>query len=877
MAIMLTTLCIILLFFNSHLLGSVTEGRFPTVPQCQAKDTRCVYVDPINGHNDINCLKMSDVEILACKNLSFAFNVSHQSNHTVYVLSNNTHELETVGNFHSLDNISFVGVGMYETVIQCVAKYGGLGFKDVSNLHFTNLSVSNCSSKQDSTSMGSKPHRTVQTSVALYFYRCENLKMDLVSVHNSPRATGVIVYDTVGENIFSNSNFSNNTASDLDGAGGGFYIEFTYCIPGSTNCTDERVSYTDRNSDSSYTFENCRFECNIAQDISNRIESTYLVPYRSNHVAFGRGGGLSLFFKGNASNNSLSVKNCHFNSNTATWGGGLFVEFHDDSYNNKVLIEHCKIKYNHCPFTAEDGTAGGGMRLGHYVYGTHNYSEETSSLSNRIKIYHCGFWNNSAFNGGGLSISPTLQNVAKLQVAEVLISNTDFLYNYARLGSALHISKFAMIPDGFMLQVTLQNCIFDYNTNDIYHFLEGKKNIPTNAYQPGFGAMYVNQVPVIFNCTNTFEHNNGSALVAVGSSLDFSASIGQFTFNQGINGGAIALLGLAWIRIDDATELSFTNNIATLDGGAIYNRYIEREDLVSYSNCFLRHSNYLSEPSDWKTKFNFLYNFDRSGSRISGIFSTSILPCTWNGNNSTREVFCWNYRWMYSPSSCTNHTHSSIGEINFPNSSNSVNAFPGRQFTIPIKLFDDLSRDLGYQYVFSSFLNGYSNGSSPEFIWGQETTVNGNGSNDLKHLILDSVGDRAWHVVIKVELKHCPPGLIFDEQKSACICKSGSYSGAVQCDSENINPYLKNNTWMGSLNTSDINYSYVTGLCPPQYCFSNESVSLTNDSSQLDHDICHKYNRTGTLCGNCISNFSVAVNKPFYQCVNCTGENVCPQ
>ena len=865
------TLCVLLLFYLLLNCTPPIASHFPYVPQCHEANTCCIYIDPNNGSNDISCLKTSDSQIAPCKNLSFAFNVSYRFNHTVYVLSNGTHVLETVETFQALNDISFIGTGINESVIQCQVYNGsGLSFYGVSNLHFTNLSVSNCSSSQNSTSLSEIPHKKLVLLVALYFYRCKNLTMNYVSVRNSPNATGVVVYDTTGMNVISHSKFSNNAVFNSPG-GGGFYVEFTYCIPGSNNCSDnDRLSYTDQNHNSTYIFDSCTFENNVAQ-ANTHSNAIYLVPYRSNHIALGRGGGLSIFFKGNARSNAFNIKNCNFTNNSANWGAGLFVEFHDDTYNNEVNIERCFMHLNHCPFTAENGTAGGGMRLGHYVFGNGNHSLHVLP-PNRITVNGCNFSNNSAFNGGGMSISPTVQNVDAHQVAKILINSTTFEKNCARLGAGLHISRFAMILDGDILQVALRNCTFNFNSIDFVNYLQRNE---IRAYQPGLGAVYVNQVPVVFLYFANFTNNNGSALVAIGSSLNFSDCSSWFLGNQGMKGGAIALLGLAFLRVNDNTELFFLSNLATIDGGAIYNRYIERENLISYGNCFIRHSNHLIGPEKWNSTIVFSYNFDQSGNRTSAIFSTSIFPCAWAGgslvNQNLSRVFCWNDNWNYDPPNCTNHIHSDIGKVSFYKSSNIVRAFPGRKFNIPIELSDDLAHDLGHQNVFRATLNGYYNRTTliiPQYIWKQETSINGNVSSDSK-LLLDGVGDHAWHIVVKVKLEDCPPGFKFDGQRLNCVCVPNSYSGAVQCGTSD-NPHLKNNTWMGKVNQTG---DYLVGLCPPQYCFSNETV-LPNKSDLLENQICGKYHRNGTLCGRCIDNYSVTVNTKYYECINCTGENV---
>ena len=795
----------------------------------------------------------------------------------MYILSNGTHTLSSpIATFQNIKYISFIGTGE-DTVIQCTADETGLSFESVTNLHFSSFKLLGCSAWRNSSSKAYSNDQKlsfVEILVALYIYSCENFTMDHISVSHSPNATGVVVYNTVGTNIIRNSMFSNNIVpSDTEhGGGGGFYVEFTFCIPGHKNCSDGNDSYTNQNHDSTYIFESCLFENNTA--LSSDLNSAkFLVPYRSNHFAIGRGGGLSIFMKANATRNHIRISNCYFIGNSATWGGGLFVEFHDNTSNNVVTIGNATLAMNHCPFTNNTGTGGGGMRLGHYVF-----DGSTATISNRIIIIECNFINNTAFNGGGLSISPTVQNVDQHQVATVHINQSYFGNNIARLGAALHVSRFAMIIDGNVINVALSDCIFDANSNDFITYLHSQDQTTTNAYQPGLGAVYINQVPVSFQKTVIFTGNNGSALVAVGASVDYRNCSAYFSLNQGLNGGAIALLGLAWLRINDNTIMYFSGNVAILNGGAIYNKYIEKENLVTYVNCFIRHTNYYTTgPENWASIFYFFSNFDQSGSRPSAIYSTSILPCAWAGGSLVSEdlldkIFCWNDNWVYSSNPCSSYIHSDIGNVKFTNVSNIAKAFPGKTFSLPLHISDDLHKISDNQTVFSRSLNGYHNNTTPSmhYIWELETKVSGNVSS-TSSLFLDSIGDRMWHIAIEVELEECPPGFKFNKNTLECKCLSGGYSGAVSCDSDMENAYLKNENWMGKIEGHD---EYFVANCPVQYCFSNESASLPNSTDKLDTELCGKYNRTGTLCGDCINGFAVAVNSLIYMCINCTDENL---
>ena len=407
-----------------------------------------INIDSEKGNNTQECIDGR----VPCMNLSFAFEYRRSS--TQYILHPGTHYLDNStynSPFTNLSNFAIVGSGSdsSDTIIKCDAPNSGLAFIAVSNVYLERVTFFHCAGLRNSTSrdFSSVDFAMQKTQAALYFYLCSNVSMNLVTVTNSRNATGVIMYNTTGSNTILESTFSNNRVgvnSSYPG-GGGFYVEFPYCAPGDENCTSEE-SNTTANHNTTYFFSNCTFAHNKADSIDRSNHSTYILPLGRNHIAFGRGGGLSIFFNGRASGNRVNISNCHFENNTALWGGGLFVEFHDSAGDNHVTVSGSILTRNKCFTTKESGTGGGGMRIGHYVYGA------VGPAGNRIILSGCHFYKNSALNGGALSISPTLQDTVVHQLASINISLCYFEDNTARLGAAVHIAKFALIVTGSMLR-----------------------------------------------------------------------------------------------------------------------------------------------------------------------------------------------------------------------------------------------------------------------------------------------------------------------------------------------------------------------------------------------------------------------------------------
>ena len=106
-----------------------------------------------------------------------------------------------------------------------------------------------------------------------------------------------------------------------------------------------------------YQFLWCNFTNNQAHG-SSSDKATYLVEFKDDHMAFGRGGGLSIFVKGESNNNTFEILGCDFEENSATWGGGMLVEFQDHALNNYLHVANSSFLNNECFYTPSSGTGG---------------------------------------------------------------------------------------------------------------------------------------------------------------------------------------------------------------------------------------------------------------------------------------------------------------------------------------------------------------------------------------------------------------------------------------------------------------------------------------------------------------------------------------
>ena len=752
-----------------------------------------------------------------------------------------------------MDTIAIYGSGNAEVIC---GNNAGLAFENVSHITITGVTFSSCGALRNSTSRNYSDGNLESTStfkVALYFYLCNTVKLDTVVVANSPNATGVVMYDTIGNNYITNCKFYNNSVpgpSTTVAGGGGFYVEFTYCPPGEY-CNNDLG--TEQNSNSFYVFNSCTFRDNVAGHVNNQqSHSGLIVPYRGNHEAFGRGGGLSFFFNGNSSGNEVNIIDCNFTNNQALYGGGLFMEFHDNATGNTVAVIGCKLHYNSARL---DGCSGGGIRIGHFVLSSNEI------YYNNVTILNCYFGFNSGYYGGGLSIEPALQNTNQISsVAYFLIQECQFVQNNATaLGSAVYVTLFSLITTGLPPIITF------------YHTLVQGNSLNT---VDAFGAVHIHSVPVSFKSWIRFETNSGSALALVATHADFTSCSAQFTGNSGTKGGAIALLGAAWLLISSDTDMKFIKNTALTDGGAIYNMYIQKERFNTSTNCFLKYSDPTMNPENWTANFTFINNTDRYGQ--NSIHTTSLLPCgVLSSITSPSKIFCWNDKnWNYIGSSCGVEISTDASSIT-PTQTPTI--YPGQITRLPLLVTDDLGHDVLNQTVFTgSVVNDTSIDLSLQFTYISSGYVqlSGNRSGNTS-LLLDAAGSSQLHYSLTVMVTDCPPG--FSLTTATCACDlQHNFGGIVLClgpqgSGDTPPALLQQGYWLGHVNGS----SLLAGLCPPGYCNGANSslvlgtyIRLPSASSQLEEVICSG-NRTGILCGDCKSGYSPAINIHSYQCLPC--------
>ena len=570
----------------------------------------------------------------------------------------------------------------------------GLGFTG-SNITLMNLRFVRCGALHNSTSKDTNT-TTLLFRSALYFERVHSLTLDEVSVESSP-GVGVTLYNVAGKVLFESCKFEYSKVpqneTDKYPGGAGLYVEFTYCDPGvvDANC-DRPAGY---NSHSEYTISDCMFENNTASDISTN--TLFIKPQGLDHQAFGRGGGLSIFFKGNATGNNININSSRFMYNNAVWGGGVFIEFQDNTRNNSVVHSGGTVAYNGCyrppknTYYQNNGT-GGGSRIGFIAL------DSEIAEYNSVQVVDVTYNSNQCLVGGGVAFYSAREPNQAKATNTISFTNCNWTHNWGLIGAAVNLHSWLAVTEGVLPTVVFDSCTFMSNAGNY-------SSTDTHGYE-GTGIVYVDSFPVQFCGNTSFDGNEGSALAAVVTGIDvMNDSVMTFTNNRGIRGGAVLLLGYAYLRVWWGAQLHFENNSADLYGGAIYAQYVGNNIAVYFFNCFFRPADYYARPDDWNFTVTFTNNC--AGFRGNDIYTTSLIPCLWPYStvdteylaNATKQLFRWGSVFTYKPGVCeTSVYHNSTISTDvdrFTFDKKEQQFYSGETVNVPISTTDDLGVNIG--------------------------------------------------------------------------------------------------------------------------------------------------------------------------------------
>ena len=723
----------------------------------------------------------------------------------------------------------------------------GIAFLQVRDLIINHLTIVRCGMKHNSTSYLSGKDNFIFTYSAMLIKNSIDIILTRVNISGST-GIGLLMYDTGGSVNITESTFICNHLSSI-GTGGGVHIEFSECSRESSSCDSRDNRY---NSNSAYIFDQCMFEGNAATyEHGNYDEGNFA----GNHfVTLGSGGGISLWFNGQAKNNSFEIISSNFTSNNATVGGGLYI-------NNILNATHNRVRIILCFFIRNVGYKGGGGLV------MDNVIHQIGGVSkfNTYDVINCFFEENQALTGTGGGVwgfgnrEPGKTNATY----HFKIKNSSFINNKALFGSAIHISRGEYFDS--------------IHVGSIFTLI---RNFMSNNFNENFsiGTVAMSGVDIQFQGCTHFTNNTSTALKVNGASVEFcSNSETTFQNNIGLRGGAISLIDGAKITVYPNTTLKFLRNIALEHGGAIYVELSTPFNHLLSHVCFVRYHLENVPPVLWETNFIFTKNMARGNE--NNIFASTLKPCIRAYPNGT-EVF--KNKPFYNQ---TNKISTLPVKFNFLNNNDKIcsnksfgvtcSIVPGEIFDLPVIMEDELKGKVSSTMFIATCSGSQSSNNHHSYRISNGTIQISGEQNEVCHLQLQTDTDYPASTIVQVTLLKCPPGLAYNDKKKHCQCitaRTHQIPAITGCDNTYLQSFFNKYYWIGykSDNGTDLLY----GLCPYHYCYNEQVLPgqlLPREANKtaLDKFVCGDQRRTGLLCGQCIKGYSVMMNSPTSTCHKC--------
>ena len=808
------------------------------------------------------------------------------------VFYNGTHILSKVLLFENTVDISISSSS--EARIVCDGLHSALAFKHSRNIRIERLSIEMCGSVFNSTSLNLTSeyrNETMNFLSAVYFEACTNVELLKVAVERS-QGVGVTVYNTNGTIRVLYSEFRSNKVPgwlpDFPG-GGGMYIEFSVCVPGSlSDSCGKSQPFRDN---ACYEIRHCIFESNVASTINLEKGSFVKIvgdENHGNHQELGRGGGLGLFFAGSAKNNSIEIANCYFMNNKAVSGGGLMLSLSGYVTNNSVFITNSKFVGN------DVQQAGGGAVIQCTTSGVRG---------SRVKLHGSKISNNSAINGGGLLLLYNHLEMGDNTSNAIEIHSTLLSDNFAEYGAAVDSLLYA--PAGYNGPYpTFTNCSFVGNYVVLAKSLSLSDLSDPVQVTYGVGTFTVSKMTIVFKDSVTFKHNTGCALWAVSSRLIFSSNVvAHFENNTGIQGGAMGLVSLSLVQVQENSTLSFVRNKALVNGGAIYSFFPSMPSLLhSATLCPIQYYD-----SATTVERNVMFYFEdnyllRSSSDNSGygrsIFMPSLQPCVFfcmaqtQGELSIEKMFSCLGNYVFNSTRGINGTFevSTAGrQFSFENGSiSTLFLTPGKVFDLPLVVVDDLGHSLLGSVIHVHIEHGRDKiVLDPAYKIITQHTIKVYGAARSNGTIVFTLAEHSHsRLSLKIELLPCPPGLYENKlpiqehgriiHRLRCTCNwdqtSRSIYNGIYCNSNTFQAKVQHTVWVGYIVNNVLPEHLATSLCPQHFCYSGQGIEplhilpASASFEELNRFVCGP-NRRGILCGECSKGYSVFFHSENHKCM----------
>lgn len=492
------------------------------------------------------------------------------------------------------------------------------------------------------------------------------------------------------------------------------------------------------------------------------------------------------------------IENCIFHNNTANNGAALGISIQSSAYRVVVLVEHSQFHNN-----IAHGN-GGAVAAG--------FNGITGG--NKIQFSSCNFTANRAENGGSLYLYTAPGHVQIKGSNSFEFRACNWTENKAIYGAAIMITPHTVTPeifyqDGELPTSLFQDCMFVKNRNIISttEIQPAQKHLsPYHLTQNGNGALYAKTNHILLQGKVQFIENHASAVYLLSGLLEIAGnSCIEFAQNSGYKGGAIYLQDFAVIYVNDDILIVFENNSALEGGGAIFHEALSDPSLSTAQKCFLKYvgKNIASGATERNISIHFANNTVNQSPETIFLFSSK--PCRKGDHRGKSDsviellssIANFSFEEGRHNNSIATLASGFIIKDNLPRS-----LIAGKEIELEISAIDDSKVEVSPS-VFIVLLNDINGDISIDpaytIVTNRRIKLLGTaGSSGTLMLALPNQLDTS--LSFDINLEYCPPGYVYDETKSECVCSANTdtyYLGINKCNRMKFRAYLMHGYWVG--------------------------------------------------------------------------------
>ena len=772
-------------------------------------------------------------------------------------LSNMTIDVENVTTFSMVGKDENLTPWSNSAVIQCDGG-AAVRFIHIRELKLENLTFTNCGEVVDFTNS--------TTLAALAFDTVFDLTISGLVVTNSS-GYGMYAERVFGQSSVVNSLFTYNSGtSEYDGGNAAFYYN---------SCPDTNHTSLLSVNHSQFLHGNGSHGNPLASGlvlflsctgINVNLTSVTLCGNQGQNL--GTGGNLAIIYRNRTSiiTNTVVITQSYICNGSAYLGGGAFVSILEVNGNSQTFIHYPNpppiipqvLHIRNTSFVGNyAGRAGGGL------YVIMHEQRDVYYLTGNITVENCTFVNNSleTLTGGG--------------VAATIVDHNRVPEFEAHGLPQFHIS--------------LSNCVFKGN-------VAVDKQYTSSS---GSGVVFLVAEASLMNCT--FQNNNCSAIAAIHSNFILEGKT-LIEGNTGIDGAGLVLCDRSYMYLKPYTNIFIANNHAQHLGGGIHaedqclqtkplcffqldRRILSHPELINTVHVYMvNNTAKIAGSAVYGGSVNYCYVFENEPEDISKLLGPQVfkkvfkidhapLDFSYITSNPFRICFCNISKFP----DCNKMTHD-------------VTIYPGETFTVLAVTAGQSNGTVPGVVLASTDQSSKASIADPLQL---SQAINSDSCAPLQYTVL-SGGDTTtaqieltvqqplfnkgfqYHLQpqqIQVSFKQCPLG--FELTEDSCKCTSILAINNVECNISILSIHRTPPAWIGYYqlpmnDSADTNKSRLVAFhyhCPFDYCKTHD-VNIRVSDNWIDEDEQCAFNHTGSLCGACPSELSLALGSS--ECLHCS-------